>query len=160
MKRALRSGFSFGLTSGTITTLGLIVGLHSSTNSRIVVIGGILTIAVVDAFSDSLGMHMAQEAQNYYTHKIVWMSTIFTFLFKFIFSSIFIIPVLIFDLHKAIIISVLIGIYLIFLVSLIIAREKNESPYKVIGEHIFIALFVIIIAHYVGSFISNIFGYF
>ena len=105
MKRAFRSGFSFGLTSGTITTLGLIVGLHASTDTRIVVIGGILTIAVVDAFSDSVGMHMAQEAQNYITHKLVWMSTIFTFLFKFIFSSIFIIPVLIFDLHKAILIS-------------------------------------------------------
>ena len=154
------SGFSFSLTSGIITTLGLIVGLHSSTDSRIVVIGGILTIAVVDAFSDSLGMHMAREAQNYYSHKIVWMSTIFTFLFKFIFSSIFIIPILIFDLHEAIIISILIGIYLIFIVSLIIAREKNENPYKFISERIFITLFVIGIAHYIGILISNIFGNF
>ena len=120
----------------------------------------ILTIAVVDAFSDSLGMHMAQEAQNYITHKIVWMSTIFTFLSKFIFSSIFIIPVLIFDLHEAILISIIIGLYMIFLVSLIIARERNENPYKVICEHIFIALFVIIIAHYIGILISNTFGHF
>ena len=160
MKRAFRSGFSFGLTSGIITTLGLIVGLHSSTDSRFVVIGGILTIAVVDAFSDSLGMHMAQEAQNYITHKIVWMATIYTFLFKFIFSSIFIIPVLILDLHDAILISILIGLYLIFLVSLIIARDRNEKPYKVICEHIIIAIFVIIIAHYIGILISNTFGYF
>jgi len=159
MKRAFRSGFSFGLTSGIITTLGLVVGLHSSTDSRLVVIGGILTIAVVDAFSDSLGMHMAQESQNQVTQKIVWMATVYTLLFKFIFSSIFIIPVLIFELHDAIIISVAIGLYLIFLISLIIARERNENPTKIICEHVFITIFVIILAHYIGLFISNTFGH-
>ena len=29
MKEIFKKGFSFGLTSGTITTLGLIIGLHS-----------------------------------------------------------------------------------------------------------------------------------
>ena len=46
MKRSVKAGFSFGLTSGVITTLGLMVGLHSSTHSKLVVIGGILTIAI------------------------------------------------------------------------------------------------------------------
>ena len=35
-------GLSFGLTSGVITTLGLMVGLRSGTGSRIAVIGGIV----------------------------------------------------------------------------------------------------------------------
>jgi len=52
MKRSFRIGFSFGLTSGIITTLGLMVGLYSSTNSQLVVIGGILTIAIADSLSD------------------------------------------------------------------------------------------------------------
>ena len=54
MKHSLKVGFSFGLTSGIITTLGLMVGLHSGTNSKIAVIGGVLTIAIADAFSDAL----------------------------------------------------------------------------------------------------------
>ena len=44
MKESLRTGIAFGLTSAVITTLGLMVGLHSGTHSKIVVIGGILTI--------------------------------------------------------------------------------------------------------------------
>ncbi|MBW2265656.1 MAG: hypothetical protein JRF28_05735, partial [Deltaproteobacteria bacterium] len=56
MKHALKTGLSFGLTSGTITTLGLMVGLHSGTHSKLVVLGGILTIAIADAFSDALGI--------------------------------------------------------------------------------------------------------
>ena len=32
MKESLKTGISFGLTSGVITTLGLMVGLHSGTH--------------------------------------------------------------------------------------------------------------------------------
>ncbi|MBW1641510.1 MAG: VIT1/CCC1 transporter family protein, partial [Deltaproteobacteria bacterium] len=72
MKRSLRKGISFGLTSGTITTLGLMVGLHSGTHSRMVVIGGILTIAVADAFSDALGIHISAESENECSPKEIW----------------------------------------------------------------------------------------
>lgn len=58
------TGLSFGLTSGVITTLGLIVGLHAGTHSRMVVIGGILTVAVSDAMSDALGIHISEEAKK------------------------------------------------------------------------------------------------
>ena len=157
MRRAFKVGFSFGITSGIITTLGLMVGLNSSTQSRFVVIGGILTIAIADSFSDAMGMHLAQESENRLTHKDVWKSTIFTLIAKFIFSSIFIIPILLFNLRVAIIISLMLGLYLIFLLSLIISRERNDNPYKVIFEHISITIFVIIAAHYLGILISNTF---
>ena len=63
MKHSLRTGFCFGLTSGIITTIGLMAGLYSSTNSKFVV-GGILTIAVADAFSDALGIHISEESKH------------------------------------------------------------------------------------------------
>ena len=40
MKASWKTGLSFGLTSGVITTLGLMVGLHAGTHSRAVVLGG------------------------------------------------------------------------------------------------------------------------
>ena len=69
MNHSLKIGVVFGLTSGIITTLGLMVGLHSGTHSRVVVIGGIVTIAIADAFSDALGIHVSEEAENVHTHK-------------------------------------------------------------------------------------------
>jgi len=158
MKHSLRVGFSFGLTSGIITTLGLMVGLNSSTNSRLVVVGGILTIAIADAFSDSMGIHVSQESANRHTVKEVWESTLFTFLCKFVFSAIFIVPVLLLELKAAIIISVIIGLYLLFLISLDLARKQNIKPWKVIGEHLTIAIVVIVLTHYIGYWISLIFG--
>ena len=54
MNHSVKTGFSFGFTSAIITTLGLMVGLNAGTHSRLVVLGGILTIAIADAFSDAL----------------------------------------------------------------------------------------------------------
>ena len=64
MKISWKTGISFGLTSGVITTLGLMVGLHSGSHSRAIVIGGIMTIAIADAMSDALGIHVSEESKN------------------------------------------------------------------------------------------------
>ena len=158
MRRSFRIGFSFGLTSSIITTLGLMVGLHSSTDSKFVVIGGILTIAIADAFGETMGVHVATESENRITKKEVWEATFCTFICKFIFTSMFIIPVLLFTLHQAILINITIGFYLIIILSLAIARERNVKPWLMILEHIFISIAVIILAHYAGHLIAVIFG--
>ncbi len=158
MKEAIKIGFSFGLTSGIITTLGLMVGLHSSTDSKFVVIGGILTIAIADAFSESMGIHAATETENRRSKKEVWESTFSTFIFKFIFTVMFIIPVLLFDLHQAILISILIGFYFIIMLSIAIARERNIEPWKVVVEHLMISILVLFLAHCTGLLIAKIFS--
>ena len=158
MRRSFRTGFSFGLTSGVITTLGLMVGLHSSTDSKFVVIGGILTIAIADAFAESMGMHVATLSHNSNPKKEAWESTFFTFICKFLFTTMFIIPILIFNLHEAIIFSILLGFYLLTILSISIARERKVQPFQMVLEHISIFTAVIILAHFAGQLISFTFG--
>lgn len=158
MKLSFKTGFSFGLTSGTITTLGLMVGLHSGTHSKVAVMGGILTIAIADAFSDALGVHISQESQNKYSQKQIWEATIITFLSKLAFALTFILPVLFFNLSQAIIISIAWGLFLLALASYFIAKKQNVNLFKAVLEHLGIALAVIIITHLVGDWIATVFG--
>lgn len=151
-------GFSFGLASGVITTLGLMVGLNSSTHSGKVVIGGILVIAIADAFSDALGIHISEEAENKHTALEVWEATIGTFVSKFVFSAMFIVPVLFLPLNIAVILSVVWGLLLIGLFSSYMAWQQKVKHYEVIGEHLFIAVLVIIVTHFVGDWASKIGG--
>lgn len=151
-------GFSFGITSGIITTLGLIVGLDSSTHSSLVVIGGILIIAIADALSDALGMHISEEAENKHSVKEIWKSTLFTFMSKFIFALTFIISFLLFSLSTAVIISIIWGLSLIFIFSYYLAIKEKISRYKVISEHLSIAILVIILTHYVGDIVRIFFS--
>jgi VIT1/CCC1 family predicted Fe2+/Mn2+ transporter len=157
MKHSLEVGFSFGSTSGIITTLGVMIGLHSGTHSELVVIGGVLTIAIADAFSDALGIHISEESENKHTTTEIWESTASTFLSKFVVASTFIIPILLLQLSTAIIVSVVWGLSLLGIFSFYIAKEQKVKPWKVISEHLLIALIVIVITHYVGDWIGATF---
>jgi VIT1/CCC1 family predicted Fe2+/Mn2+ transporter len=156
MKDSLRTGFTFGLTSAVITTLGLMVGLQSGTHSRIVVLAGILTIAIADAFSDALGIHVSEEAENKHTTKQIWAATISTFLAKFLFAMTFVLPVILFTLSTAIVVSLIWGLSILSLLSYIIAKTQNEPPWKIVAEHLLISIVVISLTHWVGDWLGKL----
>lgn len=153
-----RTGLFFGATSGVITTIGLIVGLNSGTNSVIAVLGGILVIAVADAMSDALGIHLAEEADPDTDHGHVWSATIATFLTKFVFSISFVVPLLLLPLGPAVIASVIWGLLVIVILSYFLAKWQNESPLFIIAEHTGIAVLVIVFSHYIGVWVARTFG--
>jgi len=157
LEDAVKKGLSFGTTSGTITTLGLIVGLDSSTNSKLAVIGGILVIAVADAFSDALGVHISEESIKK-TVKQIWKSTFATWIAKFFVALSFAVPVLLMPLRTAVVVDVIWGFVLISGLSYFIARQEKVNPHRVITEHLAIAMLVVFITHYLGVFISHFFS--
>lgn len=158
MNHSLKTGLCFGMTSGVITTLGLMVGLSSGTGSKLAVLGGILTIAIADAFSDALGIHISEESEGKHTAKEIWESTGATFVSKLIFALTFVIPVLLFTLQTAVIISIFWGLSALAALSYILAKDEGNRPWKVISEHLFIALIVIAATHYAGEWIARIFS--
>ena len=156
MKHWLKTGISFGLTSAVITTLGLMVGLHSGTHSRIVVFAGILTIAIADAFSDALGIHISEEADNTNTARHVWGATITTFLTKFVISMTFVLPILFLSLSAAIVVNLIWGFSILSILSYVIAKSQGEVPWKIVGEHLLIAIVVIEVTYWVGNWIGTL----
>jgi len=154
----MKTGLCFGLTSAIITTLGLIVGLHSFSGSKLVVIGGILTIAIADAFSDALGIHVSEEAESIHTNREIWESTLATFLAKLLFAITFMVPVFLFELSTAIIVSVIWGFSILTILSYIISKDERKSSWKMIVEHLVIALIVVLVTHYIGDWVSQAFS--
>ena len=153
MRHPIKVGLSFGLTSGIITTLGLIIGLDVSTHSKLAVIGGILTIAVADALSDALGIHISEESEEKHTIREIWEATLSTFLFKFIFAASFIIFILFLEPPLSIMISILWGLSLVAIFSYYISR--GEEPLKIVLEHLIIAVIVVISSYYIGIWIGE-----
>jgi len=158
IKKSLNEGFTFGITSGVITTLGLLVGLATSTHSKIAVVGGILSIAIADSLSDSMGMHIAQETNNNDSKVNTVKTPFFTFITKFFTALTFIVPVLLIDLTYATLFSILWGIVLLGILSYFLAKRNNENPLKVIIEHIFIGSVTVAASAILGDFISLYFS--
>lgn len=154
IRQSLKTGLSFGLTSAVITTLGLIVGLHSGTHSKIIILGGVLTIAIADSFSDALGIHVSEESNERRSQKQIWESTFATFISKLFIALTFVIPILIFNLTIAVIVSIIWGLLLVMGFSFYIAKQQNRKAWPIIIEHLAIASLVIIATHYVGDLIN------
>jgi VIT1/CCC1 family predicted Fe2+/Mn2+ transporter len=157
LSKGVLKGVGFGLTSGVITTLGVIIGLHSGTQSRLAVIVGITVVAVADAMSDALGIHVSEEAEHEHTTRELWESALFTFLSKLIIALSFIVPVAFLELYTAILASTIWGLALITAFSFAMARAQKESVHKVVAEHVIIALAVILFAHFLGDLLHETF---
>ncbi|WP_456401114.1 hypothetical protein [Persephonella sp.] len=154
----VKKGFGFGLTSGVITTLGMLIGLATISESKTVIIGGIISIAIADAASDALGIHIAEESHEKTESKNVWTVTVTTFVSKFIFSSSFLIPVALLDIKLAVAVSLIWGFLLLIVFSYKIAIDRNENPLKTILEHTIIATIVLFIIHITGDIINRYLG--
>lgn len=155
----LVTAISFGSTSGIITALGMIVGLQSATSSRLVVAAGIIVMAIADGLADAAGLHLSEESEieggkNKHTQKEVWITTFFTFFSVCGFILTFIIPLLLFQLETAVLISVGWGFLLLVVLNLYIAKIKSESSVKLVSEHILLAIFVIVVSYLTGSMIG------
>jgi len=154
MKKSFKVGMGFGIASATITTLGLMIGLESSTGSRLAVLGGIITIAIADACSDALGVHIAKESEGNFTHREVWQATLTTFFFKAIFACTFLVPVILLPLKTALIVAIIWGIIILFFQSYNLSRSEKKKPWPIVLEHLGIAVLVIISTHYLGHLIA------
>jgi VIT1/CCC1 family predicted Fe2+/Mn2+ transporter len=153
-----RTGLFFGATSGVITTIGLITGLNAGTQSITAVLGGIFVIAVADAMSDALGIHLAVEADPATDQQHVWQATVATFITKFVFALSFAVPLLLLPLGPAVIASIAWGMLVIIVLSYFLARTQNESPMFIILEHLGIAISVVVISHFIGRWVATTFG--
>lgn len=158
MRQALRTGASFGLTSGVLTTLGLIVGLYSGTQSRLAVVGGIITVAIADALSDALGMHVHEESEHQHTPRQIWTATGATFAAKLVTSLTFLVPVLLLDLEAAVVVSIAWGLVLLGWLSHRLAAGQGEPPWRAVAEHLTIAVVVVVLTWLVGDWVGRAFA--
>ena len=150
MTEHIKRGFGFGLTSGVITTLGIIVGLDVATGSKFTVIVGILAIAISDSLADAMGIHIAEEATLKRTTKQIWEATFATFFFKLVFALSFLIPFFVLELYPAVIACIIWGSILITTYSYYLAKMQKVASYKEIIEHLAITFAVIAAAYLVG----------
>lgn len=156
--KGARIGVYFGATSGVITTVGLIAGLYAGTESIVAVLGGILVIAVADAMSDALGIHLAEEADPESTHAHIWSATVATFLTKFLVAASFAVPLLWLTLQVAVIVSIVWGLIIISLLSWFLASSQQTAVWPVVLEHLGIAIAVIVISHTIGVWVHKAFA--
>jgi vacuolar iron transporter family protein len=151
------SKFSFGATSSTVTSLGIIFGLLSSSNPKAGVIGSLLVIAVADNIADSLGIHIYRETTATKKEN-TRMFTISNFITRFGITFTFVTLFAFLPIDYAAALCVMTGFGILIFLSYLIGVQRQTSTVKEIVIHIGIAIPVIVISHFLGQLIFNLFG--
>jgi hypothetical protein len=151
------SKFSFGATSSTVTSLGIIFGLLTSGNPKASVIGSLLVIAVADNIADSLGIHIYRESTATKKEN-TRMFTISNFITRFGITLTFVAFFVTLPINYAVVFCAVIGLGILVFLSYLIGVQRKTSIPREIGIHLGIAVPVIVISHFLGQLIFSIFG--
>ena len=148
--------YVFGSSAAIITDISLIAGLGSVRASKAAILGGLLTIALADNISDSLGIHLYKESEGC-GERLSLLATILNFVSRLLISLSFVVIVLAFPLSQSILVGIIWGLSLLTLISYLITRSNNENSISEILKHVLVAVFVILLSRYVGCLIADYF---
>ncbi len=151
------SRFTFGATSSTVTSLGIVFGLLTSGNPRAGVIGALLVIAVADNIADSLGIHIYRESTTT-TKENTRMFTISNFITRFGITLTFVAFFALLPVDFAVISCTVLGVAILVFLSYLIGVQHKTSTLREVGIHLGIAIPVIVISHFLGQAIFTFFG--
>jgi vacuolar iron transporter family protein len=148
------SNYVFGSAAAIITNVSLIVGLGSAQAGKGPIIGALLTIAIADNISDSLGIHLYKESEGY-EGTMSLLATAVSFTARLVVSLSFIAVVLALPISTAIPVATAWGLLLLTILSYLINRSRNQSSIMEIAKHLFVALIVIWLSRYAGDLIAK-----
>lgn len=149
-------GMSFGISSAVLTTLGMIIGLNSATDSLLAVIGGIAAVAVADSLSDAMGMYASKKSERGTSSLAAFRGAANTFASKIVFTLSFMIPFMLLPIMPAIYASIAWGLILLSFVSIQIAFIQEENTLKAIAKNWILAFIIIALAYLAGKAVTLI----
>jgi len=149
------AGFAFGLTSGIVTTLGVLVGVLFATESKLAVVAAVATVAVADAFSDAFGIHTSKETEDRSSKEAIWSATLSTFWAKLLIGLIFILIILLFSQLTALVISLLVGFFFLTVFGWWTGGKRGEGKRNAI-EHLVLGIVVVTVAFLLGELVKGV----
>ena len=149
--------FSFGGTAAIVTNMALIIGLDAATATKSAIVSGLLIVALADNLTDSLSIHIYQEAERLEVRD-AFRSTLANFATRLLVSLTFVLLVLALPVATAAIVSVFWGVLLLVVLSIVIARQRLVSAASEVVKHLTAAAAVLLVSHTIGAWIPTHFG--
>jgi len=148
---------SFGSPAAIVTSMALIVALDAATATKAQVVGALLIIGIADNLTDSLSVHIYQEAEHLAERQAL-RTTVCNFFARLVVSLSFAFAFLQPSPALAIYAAVLWGFFLLSGLSYLLAKARGARPLPEIIKHDSVALAVILISKGIGVLVRTVIG--
>ena len=146
--------FSFGGTSAIVTSMGLIIGLGAARASNATIVSGLLIVGLADNLTDSLSIHMYQEAARL-EERTAFRATTSNFLTRALIALSFVAMVLSLPHAYGGMVVLSWGCLLLAMISYSVARARGASPWRETAKHLGVAFLVIVTSRLIGGWIVS-----
>ena len=142
---------SFGSTSAVVTSIGLVVGFGSA--QRATLIASLLIVGIADNLTDSLSVHLYQEAEGLEEHE-AFTSTVTNFVARLTITATFVALVAL--LHDGWLMATAItwGLIVLGMLTISLAHQRNAPVRRELIRHYAIALIVIALSRAIGAYVN------
>ncbi len=144
---------SFGSTAAVVTSLGLVAGFASTGTSQAALITSLLIIGIADNLSDSLSVHLYQEAEELERHE-AFVSTVSNFLTRLLITAAFLLLAVTLTGGWLIIVATVWGLAVLGGLTVLLAHQRHASVRRELMRHFAIAIAVIALSRLIGTFIT------
>ena len=146
--------FSFGGTAAIVTSMGLIIGLGAAKVEMVTIVSGLLIVGIADNITDSLSIHMYQEAEKL-DRRPALMATLMNFVTRLLIVISFVAIVLTLRKPYAGIVAFAWGCALLAAISYILARARGVGPALEVIKHLGVAVLAIAASRVIGLLITH-----
>ena len=148
-------GMYFGLTEGTVTTLGIIIGMLASIPSKKAIFSAVIAASLSDSFGDSIGLYYSEEATGRTQGITAVKNMVF---FKLLMATLYLAPLVVFkNLKTGIYVSIILALIVISLSFYNLALIKEINTNEFVIKNTMAVGIVILITYYVVSTLERFF---
>lgn len=157
--KEIQQGISYGIISGTLTTIGIILGfIHSTGIKKKIILTAIISAVAADSISDGYSIYFSNKT-IFNDNKQAIKGGLVTFAIKLAVGSTFCIPFIFWNnITTAIYLSIIWSFILLFVDSLYISKLKNYDDTKTLKEVITqfgLGAIIMTVAYIVSHSIEN-----
>ncbi len=144
---------AFGTTAAVVTSVGLIAGFGAASAPKRALASSLLIIAIADNLSDSLSLHLEQEAERL-EPRAAFRATVMNFATRLAVALSFVAAVWFLPEVAMLAVSLAWGGLLLGALSYGVARQKGVSPVREVLRHLVVALMVVLVSQLVGWWLA------
>lgn len=147
------TSLSYGGTAAIVTSMSLVVGLDTAMGSRAALVSSLLVVALADNLSDSLAIHMYQEAERLAPRRAL-RSTLLNFVVRLLVATTFVVQGWLLPSGLLVPVTLGWGFLLLGVLTALIARERGIAVGPEIGKHLTTAAAVLALSRVIAGWIA------
>ncbi len=130
--------------------MGIIVGFDAASGARATIITSLLVVAIADNISDSLSIHLYQEAEKL-EQRAAFEATLTNFVARLLVVLSFVAWVAVLPARWVVPVVLGWGMSLLAFISVLVARARDASPRSEVAKHLTVAAVVIVLSRLAAS---------